>query len=148
VNEFLESVGKDYESLAAARSVTLKLSLTTRGDDEVFGDKNRLRQVLNNLISNAINYNKENGKIVLSSEKVEGGIQIGVMDTGVGIASEHLPRIFERFYRVDSDRSRALGGTGLGLAIVKHIVEAHGSQVQVESRMGEGSIFRFLLKNS
>jgi len=67
------------------------------------------------------------------------------------VLESHLsifPRIFERFYRVDSDRSRALGGTGLGLAIVKHIVEAHGSQVQVESKVGEGSIFRFLLKNN
>jgi two-component system phosphate regulon sensor histidine kinase PhoR len=148
VNEFLESVGKDFESLAAARNVSLKLSLKTLGNDEVFGDKDRLRQVLNNLISNAINYNRENGEIVLSSDKVEGGVQIGVKDTGVGITSEHLPRIFERFYRVDSDRSRALGGTGLGLAIVKHIVEAHGSQIKVESTIGEGSIFCFLLKSS
>lgn len=148
VNEFLESVGKDYESLAAARSVTLKLSLSTRGDDEVFGDKDRLRQVLNNLISNAINYNKPGGEVVIASEKRENGIQLSIKDTGVGIPFEHLSRIFERFYRMNSDRSRALGGTGLGLAIVKHIVEAHRSQVQVESTLGEGSIFRFFLKNS
>ena len=100
------------------------------------------------MISNAINYNKPGGEVVISSEKNEHGIQLSVKDTGVGIPSEHLPRIFERFYRVDNDRSRELGGTGLGLAIVKHIVEAHGSQVQVESTVGEGSIFRFLLKNS
>jgi len=148
VNEFLESVGKDYESLAAARNVTLKLSLSTRDDDEVFGDKDRLRQVLNNLISNAINYNKPGGEVVVTSEKKENGIQLSIKDTGVGIPSEHLSRIFERFYRMNSDRSRALGGTGLGLAIVKHIVEAHKSQVQVESTMGEGSEFRFFLKNS
>jgi two-component system phosphate regulon sensor histidine kinase PhoR len=148
VNEFLESVGKDYESLAAARSVTLKFSLNTLGDDEVFGDKDRLRQVLNNLISNAINYNKPGGEVVIASEKKENGIQLSIKDTGVGIPSEHLLRIFERFYRINSDRSRALGGTGLGLAIVKHIVEAHGSKVQVESTLGEGSIFRFVLKNS
>jgi two-component system phosphate regulon sensor histidine kinase PhoR len=70
------------------------------------------------------------------------------MDTGVGVPSEHISRIFERFYRVDNDRSRALGGTGLGLAIVKHIIEAHGSQIQVESKPGEGSVFRFMLKSS
>jgi two-component system phosphate regulon sensor histidine kinase PhoR len=145
VNEFLESVGKDYESLAAARSVTLRLSLSTLSDDEVFGDKDRLRQVLNNL---TINYNKPGGEVVITSEKKEHGIQLSIKDTGVGIPSEHLSRIFERFYRMNSDRSRALGGTGLGLAIVKHIVEAHRSRVQVESTMGEGSIFRFLLKNS
>jgi two-component system, OmpR family, phosphate regulon sensor histidine kinase PhoR len=148
VNEFLESIEKDYESLAAARNVALKLSLSTKDEDETFGDKDRLRQVLNNLISNAINYNKPGGEVIIASEKNEHGIQLSITDTGVGIPSEHLPRIFERFYRVDSDRSRALGGTGLGLAIVKHIVEAHGSQVQVESIIGEGSIFRFILKNS
>ena len=148
INEFLESVAKEFETTAGNRKVMLKLSVGTAADDEVFGDKDRLRQVLNNLISNAINYNKPKGEVVLSSEKIANGIQVSVKDTGVGVPSEHLSRIFERFYRVDNDRSRALGGTGLGLAIVKHIIEAHGSQVQVESKMGEGSIFRFLLKNS
>jgi two-component system phosphate regulon sensor histidine kinase PhoR len=88
------------------------------------------------------------GDVVLSSEKVANGIQITIKDTGVGIPVEHLSRIFERFYRVDSDRSRALGGTGLGLAIVKHIVEAHGSHVEVESMVGNGSVFCFVLKSS
>jgi two-component system phosphate regulon sensor histidine kinase PhoR len=148
VNEFLESIEKDYEPFAAARGVALKLALRTKDEEEVFGDKDRLRQVLNNLLSNAINYNKPGGEVVIASEKKEHGIQLSIQDTGVGIPSDHLPRIFERFYRVDSDRSRALGGTGLGLAIVKHIVEAHGSQVQVESTIGEGSVFSFSLKNS
>jgi two-component system phosphate regulon sensor histidine kinase PhoR len=148
VNEFLESLGKDFEPLAAARSVTLKLSVSTKDDDEVFGDKDRLRQVLSNLISNAINYNKPGGEVVITSEKDGHGVQFSIKDTGVGISPEHLPRIFERFYRVDNNRSREVGGTGLGLAIVKHIVEAHGSQIHVESAMGKGSIFRFLLKNS
>jgi two-component system phosphate regulon sensor histidine kinase PhoR len=116
--------------------------------DEVFGDKDRLRQVLNNLVSNAIHYNKPGGEVSVTSIKSENGIQLSVTDTGVGIHSDHLPRIFERFYRVDSDRSRALGGTGLGLAIVKHIVEAHGICVNVESKIGEGSVFYFLLKCS
>jgi two-component system phosphate regulon sensor histidine kinase PhoR len=148
VNEFLESVGKEYESPAKGRDVTIKLSLNTKDDDEVFGDKDRLRQVLNNLISNAVNYNKPGGEVVIGSEKDEYGIRLSIKDTGVGIAPEHLPRIFERFYRVDNNRSREVGGTGLGLAIVKHIVEAHGSQIQVESTMEEGSVFRFLLKSS
>jgi two-component system phosphate regulon sensor histidine kinase PhoR len=100
------------------------------------------------LLSNAINYNKENGDVELSSEKTEDGIQIVVKDAGVGIASEHLPRIFERFYRINTDRSRELGGTGLGLAIVKHIIEAHNTRVLVESKVGEGSVFRFVLKGS
>jgi two-component system phosphate regulon sensor histidine kinase PhoR len=148
VNEFLESIVKEYESLAKGRSVTLTLLLNTDNDDEAFGDKDRLRQVLNNLISNAVNYNKPGGEVVITSEKESQGIQLSVKDTGVGIAPEHLPRIFERFYRVDNNRSREVGGTGLGLAIVKHIVEAHGSQIQVESTTGAGSIFRFLLKSS
>jgi len=102
--------------------------LNTTADAEAFGDKDRLRQVLNNLISNAINYNKPGGEVVIASEKKEHGVQLSIKDTGVGIPPEHISRIFERFYRVDNDRSRELGGTGLGLAIVKHIVEAHGSQ--------------------
>ena len=103
---------------------------------------------MNNLLSNAINYNKPGGGCCFHLKEVANGIQISVKDTGVGIPSEHMPRIFERFYRVDSDRSRALGGTGLGLAIVKHIIEAHGSRSTVESKVGEGSVFRFVLKSS
>ena len=148
VNEFIESIYKEYETISANRRVALRLLLLTTTGDEVFGDRERLRQVLNNLLTNAINYNKLNGEVVLSSEKIANGIQISVKDTGVGIPSEHVPRIFERFYRVDSDRSRALGGTGLGLAIVKHIIEAHSSSVTVESTVGEGSVFRFVLKSS
>jgi two-component system phosphate regulon sensor histidine kinase PhoR len=148
VNEFIESVYKEYETISANRRVALRLLLNTTAEDEAFGDRERLRQVLNNLLSNAINYNKLDGEVVLSSEKVANGIQISVKDTGVGIPSEHVPRIFERFYRVDSDRSRTLGGTGLGLAIVKHIIEAHGSSVIVESKVGEGSVFRFVLKSN
>jgi two-component system phosphate regulon sensor histidine kinase PhoR len=148
VNEFIESVYKEYKTLSANRHVALRLVLDTATEDEAFGDRERLRQVLNNLLSNAINYNKQGGEVVLSSEKIMNGIQISVKDTGVGIPSEHVPRIFERFYRVDSDRSRALGGTGLGLAIVKHIIEAHDSSVTVESKVGEGSVFRFILKSS
>jgi two-component system phosphate regulon sensor histidine kinase PhoR len=148
LNEFLESVLKDCEPIAQSRRVALKLSLKTAPTDEAFGDRDRLRQAMNNIISNAINYNTVNGEVVLSAERNAQGIRIGVQDTGVGIPAEHLPRIFERFYRVDSDRSRALGGTGLGLAIVKHIIEAHGSHVTVESTVGKGSSFSFLLKTS
>jgi two-component system phosphate regulon sensor histidine kinase PhoR len=148
VNEFIESVYKEFEIISLNRRVTLRLLLNTTAEDETFGDRERLRQVLNNLLTNAINYNKLNGEVILSSEKVANGIQISVKDTGVGIPQKHLSRIFERFYRVDSDRSRALGGTGLGLAIVKHIMEAHNSSVIVESTVGEGSVFRFVLKSS
>jgi two-component system, OmpR family, phosphate regulon sensor histidine kinase PhoR len=148
VNEFLGPICKEFESIATNRNITLRLFLNTKAEDEIFGDRDRLRQVLSNLLSNAINYNKPHGEVVLSSERVADGIQISVKDTGIGIPSEHIPRLFERFYRVDTDRSRTLGGTGLGLAIVKHIIEAHGSRVYVDSKVEEGSIFRFVLKSS
>ena len=109
-------------------------------------DRNKLREVVSNLVDNAIKYNKQNGEIRISVEKTGDAAQIVIEDTGVGIAEEHLPRIFERFYRVDKERSREAGGTGLGLAIVKHIIEAHGSKVDVQSGAGAGSRFSFILK--
>ena len=115
----------------------------------VYADKEKIRQVFINLVDNAIKYGKQHGTIESSFYNVDGmHVLIDISDDGAGISEEHIGRIFERFYRVDNDRSRALGGTGLGLAIVKHIVEAHGSQVLVESKIREGSVFCFLLKNS
>ncbi len=112
---------------------------------QLFGDKDRLRQVMNNLVQNAIKYT-EKGKIEIFAEEEEKSGKIIIKDTGIGIPDEDLNRIFERFYRVDKARSRAEGGTGLGLAIVKHIVEAHGSRVEVKSKLGEGTEFSFRLK--
>jgi two-component system phosphate regulon sensor histidine kinase PhoR len=111
----------------------------------VRGDRGQLKQVLTNLLDNAIKYTPEKGTVRLSAAGAEGRVTVSVEDTGPGIPPEALPRIFERFYRVDKARSRELGGTGLGLAIVKHIVEAHGGSVAVESRIGEGSAFRVVL---
>lgn len=112
---------------------------------ELFGDKNKLRQVFINLIQNAIKYT-EHGKVeVIVEEEKKFGL-IKIKDTGIGIPEEDLNRIFERFYRVDKARSRAVGGTGLGLAIVKHIIEAHGSKIEVKSRLNEGTEFSFRLK--
>jgi two-component system phosphate regulon sensor histidine kinase PhoR len=102
--------------------------------------------VLTNLVVNAVKYNVPGGKVELGYRERADRVEIFVSDTGRGIPAEHLPRIFERFYRVDKERSRAVGGTGLGLAIVKHIVEAHDSQVQVQSEVGKGSVFSFSLK--
>ena len=109
------------------------------------GDPERLTQVINNLAENAIKYNIKEGKVELGCRRVGEQVEVYVADTGRGIPAEHLPRIFERFYRVDRERSRAVGGTGLGLAIVKHIIEAHGSRVQVHSELNKGSRFSFLL---
>jgi two-component system phosphate regulon sensor histidine kinase PhoR len=108
-------------------------------------DRDRLEQVITNLIDNAIKFNKENGSIKISCEELPGQIKVTVEDSGQGIPEKDLPRIFERFYRVDKARSRELGGTGLGLSIVKHIVELHGGSVGVESTEGLGSKFFFIL---
>lgn len=147
VNEFLESVVNDFQQPAHQKQVTLRMSLATDQDAEVFGDKERLREVMSNLIDNAIKYNAEQGEVNVSTERTEGKVRIVVADTGSGIGEEHLSRIFERFYRIDKDRSREVGGTGLGLAIVKHIVEAHNSKVDVQSRVGKGTSFGFVLKS-
>ncbi|MBI5950668.1 MAG: PAS domain-containing protein [Chloroflexi bacterium] len=104
-------------------------------------DKARLEQVLVNLIHNAVKFTKPGGEITLEAESTSGGVKFAVRDTGVGIPSESLSRIFERFYRVD--RSRTGSGTGLGLSISRHIVEAHGGKIWANSREGEGSVFHF-----
>jgi signal transduction histidine kinase len=104
----------------------------------VYADRTALRQLVSNLVENAIRHTRE-GVITVFSEKANDGVWVGVRDTGEGISEEHLPRIFERFYRVDSGRSRAQGGTGLGLSIVKHMAEAHGGRVRADSRVGEGT---------
>ena len=104
-----------------------------------------VHQVFGNLISNALRYAQDGKKIIIGAHEPENGIEFFVRDFGPGIASEHLPRIFERFYRVDKARSRESGGTGLGLAIVKHIVLNHGGAVRVESTVGHGTTFFFLL---
>jgi signal transduction histidine kinase len=105
----------------------------------VFADPTALRQILSNLVENAVRYTPEGGTVTVFSDRAEGGIQIAVRDTGVGIAPDHLSRIFERFYRVDPARSRDAGGTGLGLSIVRHLVEAHGGRVHAESAISRGT---------
>jgi len=112
-------------------------------------DPEQIEVVFRNLLDNAIKYTPNGGEIYISAFEKAENIYIEIADNGIGISAEHLPRIFERFYRVDKDRSRKLGGTGLGLAIVKHIVQAHGGTIGVESKPGKGSKFFFTLpKNS
>ena len=145
INSFLSQIITEMEPIANQRGIKLEVSLAEQNVD-VYGDKERIKQAIINLIDNAIKYNKPNGKVVVCARKCDQELKIIIEDTGVGIADEHIPRIFERFYRVDKERSREAGGTGLGLAIVKHIVEAHGSRVEVQSKKGEWSKFSFTLK--
>lgn len=111
----------------------------------IYADKDKLEQVFFNLLDNAIKFNVNKGKIKISAELQKDNIRIDIEDTGIGIPEKDLPRIFERFYRVDKTRSRDLGGTGLGLSIVKHIVELHSGIVSVESELDKGSKFSFIL---
>jgi two-component system phosphate regulon sensor histidine kinase PhoR len=128
-----------------ARAAGVALVMEEIPDWSVIADGYAVQQVFGNLISNALRYAQSGKKIVIGADKQANGIEFFVRDFGPGIASEHLPRIFERFYRVDKARSRESGGTGLGLAIVKHIVLNHGGSVRVESAVGHGSTFFFLL---
>lgn len=122
----------------------LNLTWTAEADPTISLNASLIQQVIQNLVDNAINYTSE-GSVSVLLKLQDGEAVVSVSDTGAGIAGEHLPRLFERFYRVDKGRSRAKGGTGLGLSIVKHIVEAHGGRVWVESVFGQGSTFGFSL---
>jgi len=128
-----------------ARAAQVELTIENIPDWSVLADNYAVHQVFGNLISNALRYAQDGKKIIIGAHEHENGIEFFVRDFGPGIASEHLPRIFERFYRVDKARSRESGGTGLGLAIVKHIVLNHGGSVRVESTVGHGTTFFFLL---
>ena len=113
--------------------------------ETVFGDQLRLRQLMVNLLTNAIRYTPSGGKINLTLRGVESGVEIAIADTGIGISDEDISRIFDRFYRTDKARSRQYGGSGLGLSIVKWIVGAHHGTIKVDSVVGEGSVFRVML---
>jgi two-component system phosphate regulon sensor histidine kinase PhoR len=139
----LEEVMAGFKSQLKRKNVDLKNELPA--DISVIADKDRIEQVFTNLIDNAIKFNQENGFIKIYGQNINGKIKIIIEDSGIGIATKDIPRIFERFYRVDKARSRQLGGTGLGLSIVKHIVELHGGSVGVESSEGFGSKFWFIL---
>jgi signal transduction histidine kinase len=126
---------------ASQRKVTFEAT-AENGADLVYADPDAFRQVLSNLLDNALRYSPPGGRITLHTRREDGGVSVAVQDTGTGITTEHLSRIFERFYRADSARSREEGGTGLGLAIVKHLVEAHQGRVSADSQIGVGTEIR------
>lgn len=146
IHEIIKEAVQALEYEAEQRQVRIITDIHSSAGITVFGDKERIMQVITNLVQNAIKYNIDGGEVRISLIVREKEILLKVTDTGIGIPADHLPRIFERFYRVDKDRSRAVGGTGLGLAIVKHILEAHQSQWTAESDVGKGTTISFTLK--
>lgn len=146
IKDLVFEVCSSLEHVAANQDVSIKVSVNEGAGPSVLGDRDRLFQVLNNLVDNAIKYNRAGGTVTVGVTAEGDNAKITVKDTGMGISQEHINRIFERFYRVDEDRSRAVGGTGLGLSIVKHIIEAHNSTIHVESTPNEGTKCWFKLK--
>ena len=147
--EMIENVFELLEMKAAKREISIQLDKNYDRPVLVHGDEERVQQVLTNLIVNSIKYGKKKGNTKISIEDFnDDHLVIKVIDDGIGIEKEHIPRLFERFFRVDKSGSRKEGGSGLGLSIVKHIIEAHNESLAVESEFGVGSTFSFTLKKS
>lgn len=144
--ELTREVFESFSKLSELKSITLAIKDTDQNTYKVLADRERIRQVLNNLVGNSISYGRENGSTWVTFYDFDQNILTEVTDNGEGIESEHLPRLFERFYRTDKSRSRHSGGSGLGLSIVKHIIEAHHQTINVQSTVGEGTTFAFTLK--
>lgn len=143
VSAMVEEVARRFEQ--QAMQAGLRLAATIEPTLVVMGAGDQLEQAVLNLVDNAIKYSPNGGTVYVSVRGRAKEVTIAVQDSGIGISPEHLPRLFERFYRVDKARSRASGGTGLGLSIVKNIVEGHGGRVEVASEMGRGSVFTIRL---
>ncbi|NLY74355.1 MAG: PAS domain-containing protein [Firmicutes bacterium] len=137
----IDSIILSVANRIEAKQLKLKKDLQAK---TILGDEDLAREVFINLVDNAIKYTPAGGEIIVGSARGEGETIVYVRDTGIGIPAENLPRIFERFYRVDKGRSREMGGTGLGLSIVKHIMERHGGKVSVWSEPGQGSEFKLI----
>ena len=144
IEKILESISSMYKERIDKKSQKLIFEIANNFT-EITADEEKLIQIFSNLIDNAIKFTGQGGVITVKCYDVQDKIKIEVSDTGIGIPKEHLPRIFERFYRVDKARSREMGGTGLGLAIVKHLIQLHGGTVSVESQPGRGSSFTVVL---
>ncbi|MGA3350867.1 MAG: ATP-binding protein [Candidatus Sulfotelmatobacter sp.] len=145
--ELLHDAEESFREIARSHGIDLQIK-DSPGPEElphVLADREAIHQVFSNLIDNALKYGASGGRIILGARAVSHAVEFSVQDFGAGIASEHLPRLFERFYRVDKARSRESGGTGLGLAIAKHIMLAHGGSIRAESELAHGSTFLFTL---
>ncbi|HYF64702.1 MAG TPA: ATP-binding protein, partial [Herpetosiphonaceae bacterium] len=143
----LERVAATYHHSAEQRGVRLSIEAGA-AIPAIEADPEQMARVLNNLVSNALRYTPAGGQVTLAARSVAAGVELEVADTGEGIAAEHLPNIFERFYRADSSRHEHTGGSGLGLTIVKSIVELHGGSIRADSREGQGTRFTITLPAS
>jgi two-component system phosphate regulon sensor histidine kinase PhoR len=144
VAELFRNVVRDWEKKFAEKQLKVIVDHSAKLPP-IRGDETRLQEVLYNLLDNAVKYSHQHGEIRLQAERRGHQIALSVSDNGIGIGKDDLPRIFERFYRVDKARSRSLGGTGLGLSIVKHITQLHGGWVEAESELGRGTTVRVLI---
>jgi len=145
INNLIRETINELSGIVSNKNITLILDNEISDNIQVFADSERIKQVLINLIDNSVKYTLEKGSITIKTKGSDKSVLITVEDTGLGIPKEDLPRIFERFYRVDKTRSRDMGGSGLGLSIVKHILELHNSQIKVESETDKGTKFEFNL---
>tara|TARA_B100000123_G_scaffold269518_1_gene245758 strand:- start:39 stop:1037 length:999 start_codon:yes stop_codon:yes gene_type:complete len=145
INKLVEEVFDQLEMRANEMKISLQLN-NQSNSSKTLGDKDKIQQVLINLVSNSIKYGKKGGKTIIRILDMDDNILVEVADNGIGIDQVSLSRLFERFYRVDKNRSREIGGTGLGLAIVKHILEGHNQTISVRSTKGVGSTFSFILE--
>jgi two-component system phosphate regulon sensor histidine kinase PhoR len=148
--ELLHDAEESFREIARTHGIDLRIQDHPIPESlaAVLADREAIHQVFSNLIDNALKYGASGGRIVLGARTVPHAVEFSVRDFGAGIASEHLPRLFERFYRVDKARSRESGGTGLGLAIAKHIMLAHGGSIRAESELAHGAIFLFTLPSA
>ncbi|MFD2618070.1 two-component system histidine kinase PnpS [Terrilactibacillus laevilacticus] len=146
----LNLIVEDVMLILADKAFQKNIVLTSHTSEPCFalGDPYRIRQIMINLITNAIAYTPAKGKVTVSLKNDERHVKLIISDTGIGIDKKHFPRIFERFYRVDKARSRDLGGTGLGLAIVKHLVEVHEGHIEIDSELGQGTTFTISFKKA
>lgn len=148
INDLVNEVNDSLELRAKEKNIKLTVKEIATKQIYVYADKERIRQVLINLIDNSLKYGKQDGETIINFFPDNAKVSVEVSDNGIGIEKAYLPRLFERFFRVDKSRSRDIGGTGLGLAIVKHIIEAHQQTIAVESIPGQGTTFSFSLKKS
>lgn len=145
--ELVQQVFDQFEMKAAKKNISLTFDMDYTDPIIVFADQERIQQVIANLVVNSIKYGKQNGTTEIAIEDlINNKVIVRVTDNGEGIKAEFIPRLFERFFRVDQSGSRREGGSGLGLAIVKHIIEAHNESIYVDSEPGIGSEFSFTLE--